>query len=179
MKVFALILEDIPMKEVIDKLSSYSIFNYLLPGTLFTYFGELLTSYTLIQQNLLIGLFLYYFIGLVISRLGSFTVEPFLKWIEFVRFANYKDYVEASEQDPKVELFSEQNNMYRTLCSLFVTLLLFKIYDEIKGVLPWGDNINIYIDFIILIGLLILFLFSYKKQTEYVVKRVKIALEKE
>ena len=165
------------MREFFDKLSSYNIFNYLLPGTIFAGLGEQLTSYQLIQDNLLIGLFLYYFIGLVISRIGSLTVEPFLKWIKFVQFADYKDYTKASESDPKVEIFSEQNNMYRTLCSLSIMLAFLKIYDEvIKDNLLGGAHTN---DAIFLIGLLGLFLFSYKKQTQYVVKRVRIALEKE
>ena len=164
------------MKDLLDKLSSYNIFNYLLPGTIFAGLGEKLTSYSLIQDNLLIGLFLYYFIGLIISRIGSLTVEPFLKWIRLVEFADYKDYVKASELDPKIELFSEQNNMYRTLCSLLITLLFFKIYNEIKNALSWGSDINVVIDFVFLLAVLALFLFSYKKQTEYVVRRVKIAL---
>ena len=164
------------MKDLLDKLSSYNIFNYLLPGTIFAGLGEKLTSYSFVQDNFLVGLFLYYFIGLIISRIGSLTVETFLKWIKFVQFADYKDYTKASELDPKVELFSEQNNMYRTFCSLPIMLAFLKIYDElIKDSLPGGAHTN---DAIFLIGLLVLFLFSYKKQTKYVVKRVKIALER-
>ena len=165
------------MKEFIDKISSYNIFNYLLPGILFVGLGKEITSFSLVQSNLLIGLFLYYFIGLIISRLGSLTLEPLLKWIKFVKFAPYEDYVRASKLDPKIEIFSEQNNMYRSLCMLSIALILLKIYD-----LVWGSRSldNVAIIFIFLIGLLVLFLFSYKKQTEkYVVKRVKIALEKE
>lgn len=165
------------MKDVLDKLSSYNIFNYLLPGTLFAGLGEKLTSYSLIQDNLLIGLFLYYFMGLIISRIGSLTVEPFLKWIKFVQFANYNDYVKASKSDPNVELFSEQNNMYRTLCSLPIALGFLKIYDElIKNNLPGGANMS---DVILLTGILALFLLSYRKQTKYVVQRIEAALEKE
>lgn len=164
------------MKDLLDKLSSYNIFNYLLPGTIFAGLGEQLTSYSLVQDNLLIGLFLYYFIGLIISRVGSLTVEPFLKWIKFVQFADYKDYTKAAESNPKVELLSEQNNMYRTLCSLPIMLIFFKVYDEmIKDNLPGGADTS---DFIFLLGILVLFLFSYNKQTKYVVRSVKIELEK-
>ncbi|MDE0089403.1 MAG: hypothetical protein OXU23_27060 [Candidatus Poribacteria bacterium] len=162
------------MKEIIDRLTSYNIFNYLLPGTLFIGLGDTLTSYTLIQDNILIALFLYYFIGLIISRIGSLTLEPLLKWIKFVKFAPYEDYVKASQLDPKIEIFSEQNNMYRSLCMLSIALILLKIYD-----LAWGSGLpdNAVIIFIFLIGLLVLFLLSYRKQTKYVVKRVKITLE--
>lgn len=164
------------MKDLLDKLSSYNIFNYLLPGILFVGLSKEITSFSLVQDNLLIGLFLYYFIGLIISRIGSLTVEPFLKWIKFVKFADYKDYVKASELDPKVDLFSEQNNMYRTLCSLPIALILFKIYGGIEEFLSWNTDTR---DITLLIGLLILFLFSYRKQTKYVVQRIETVLEKE
>ena len=164
------------MKEVFDRLSSYNIFNCLLPGALFAGLGEKITTYSLVHENFLIGLFLYYFIGLIISRIGSLTVEAFLKWIKFIKFADYKDYVKASELDPKVDLFSEQNNMYRTLCSLPIALILLKIYGGIEEFLSWNTDTR---DIILLIGLLILFLFSYRKQTKYVVQRIETVLEKE
>ena len=164
------------MKELVDKLSSYNIFNYLFPGTLFAYLGTKFTSYMIVQDNLVVGLFLYYFIGLIISRIGSLTVEPFLKWIRVVKFADYEDYVQASKSDSKIELFSELNNMYRTLCSLPIMLGVLKIYDGLlRNRIPGGDHTN---DVFLLIGFLTLFLLSYRKQTKYVVKRVKIALEK-
>lgn len=163
------------MEDILDKLSSYNIFNYLLPGTVFAGLGEEITVFPLIQEDILIGVFLYYFIGLIISRIGSLALEPLLK--KFVKFAEYEDYVKASKLDPKIEFFSEQNNMYRSLCMLSIALILLKICDLVWGAQSLDD---VSIIFIFLIGLLVLFLFSYKKQTEkYVVKRVKIALENE
>lgn len=164
------------MKDFLQKLSSYNIFNYLLPGILFVGIAEKLTSYSFIHDNLLIGLFLYYFFGLIISRIGSLIVEPFLKRVKFVRFADYQDFVEASKSDPKIGLFSEQNNMYRTLCSLFIVLILFIGYDKIKHILPWSVDTS---SFIFLVLLLVLLLLSYKKQTRYVVQRIEIAQKKE
>lgn len=164
------------MKELLQKLSSYNIFNYLLPGVLFVGIAEKLTSYSFIHDDILIGLFLYYFLGLIISRIGSLFVEPLLKFIKVVRFADYQDYVEASKLDSKISLFSEQNNMYRTLCSLFVVLIFVKIYDEIKDILPWSADTS---GSIFLLLLLVLLLLSYRKQTQYVVQRIKIAMERE
>ena len=173
------------MKEFIDKLSSYNIFNYLLPGTIFAGLGDKLTSYSLIQENILIGLFLYYFIGLIISRFGSLTLEPLLKFeikirnrkFQFLQFKPRKDYLKASKLDPKVEILSEQNNMFQTLCSLPIALIVFMIYDKmIKDNLRWDPDINNYIFFV---GLFVLFLFSYRKQTGYVTESIETALEKE
>lgn len=165
------------MKEFIDRLSGYNIFNYLLPGTLFVYLSKQFTSYSLIQENFLIGLFLYYFIGLVISRIGSLTLEKLLKEIEFIHFKPRKDFLKASKLDPKVDTLSEQNNMYRTLCSLPIVLAIFKFYDQvIKEVLPWSADIS---NYICMLGLFVLFLLSYRKQTEYVVESIEAALEEE
>ena len=63
------------MKEIIDKLSSYNIFNYLLPGVLFVAIAKNFTEYNLILDNDFIGAFFYYFIGMVISRFGSLIIE--------------------------------------------------------------------------------------------------------
>ena len=164
------------MKDLLDKLSSYNIFNYLLPGTIFAGLGDKLTSYSLIQDNVLIGLFLYYFIGLIISRIGSLTLEDLLKKIKFLHFKPRNDFIKASKLDPKIEILSEQNNMFRTLCSLPIALIVFMIYDGIKDNLPWDADIN---NYIFLIGLFFLFLFSYRKQTGYVVENIETALEKE
>ena len=58
------------MKAILERLSAYSIFSYLLTGLLFVSMGERLTSFSLIQRNWIVGTVLYYFIGLVISRVG-------------------------------------------------------------------------------------------------------------
>ena len=67
------------MKELLDKLSSYNLFNYLFPGILFVTIAKETTSLDLLQENIITGVFLYYFIGLVISRVGSLLIEPLLK----------------------------------------------------------------------------------------------------
>ncbi len=164
------------MKTVIEKLSSYNIFNYLLPGVLFAGLGEQITSFSLVHKDWIIGVFIYYMAGLVISRIGSLILEPLLKKIKFVRFADYKDYLEAVEVDSKIEVLSEQNNMYRTLSSLVIVLVFLKIFDELKHLWSISDD---EIVLIILAGLLLIFLFSYRKQTQYVAKRVRNAKIKE
>lgn len=125
------------MKDFLAKLSSYQIFNYLFPGILFVGLAEQLTSYPFVHDNHLIGLPRYYFIGMLISRIGSLIVEPLLRGTKFVRFADYKEYVAASPLDATIERLSEENNMYRTLCSLFIMLIFLKIYEELEGYLAW------------------------------------------
>ena len=84
-------------KEILDKLSSYNLFNYLLPGIIFVVVASNVTHYDFIQDDIVIGVFLYYFIGLVISRFGSLVIEPILKHFSFIQFADYKDFIAASK----------------------------------------------------------------------------------
>ena len=115
------------MKDLIDKLSSYNIFNYLLPGIIFVVFLKEVIGYNFIQDNNLIGAFLYYFIGMVVSRFGSVIIEPLLKYISFIKFKDYKLFVSASKQDSKLELLSEVNNTYRTISATFILLVLWRV----------------------------------------------------
>lgn len=158
------------MKELLDKLSSYNIFNNLLPGIVFVVFSEGFLSHSFLQDNLVVGVFLYYFIGLVISRIGSLIFEPFLKKISFVTFANYKDFVTASKVDTKLELLSEVNNMYRTFVALFATLLIARLYEWAESVCPTLKQATPIVAVVII---LLVFLVSYAKQTTYIRKRIE------
>lgn len=161
------------MKEIIEKISSYNLFNYLFPGVLYVIILNKITTYNMIQENILIGAFLYYFIGLVISRIGSLLIEPILKKVAV--FVDYSDFISASKEDNRIELFSEVNNMYRTLISLLAVILVSKLYDILS------DNFNflkLVLPYQLVTALIILFVFSYKKQTAYIVKIVNHHKEK-
>jgi len=154
------------MEDLLNKISTYHIFNYLLPGTLFAGFGQLISNFTLVHDDVLIAVFLYYFYGMVISRLGSILLEPALKIIRFIKFAEYKEYVTASDKDPLVAELSETNNMYRTLCSLFLCLIVLYILDMYSQL----DKVS---SIYLFVGLFVLFLFAYRKQTVYLVNRIR------
>ncbi len=162
------------MKEILSKISSYNLFNYLLPGVIFAIIASKTARYSFIQQDIVTGLFLYYFIGMVVSRFGSLVIEPLLKKLSFLQFANYKDFVVASKNDKKIELLSEVNNTYRTLCSLFTLLLLLKLYEKIES---YCSVLKDYNAFILTILLLAMFLLSYRKQTSYIAKRIKMHIK--
>ncbi|SRR6266567_7430493 len=157
------------MKELMDKVSSYNLFNYLFPGVVFVVLAGNITSYSLIQDDIVVGAFLYYFIGLVVSRVGSLILEPIFKRLAFVKLAPYEDYVAVSKTDSKLEILSEANNTYRTLSSLFMLLALLKIYELLAARFQILASLSSYI----LVGALFaLFIFSYRKQTQYVTKRI-------
>ena len=158
------------MKELLEKIASYNLFNYLLPGVLFALLANWITNYKFPLDNVIIGGFLCYFLGLIISRIGSLIVEPILKKTSFVKFADYKDYISASAKDPLIITLSEANNMYRTFISLFLTLILLKAYEVAESRFSFLKNVSPYI---LIILFLILFLWSYRKQTKYIKCRVK------
>jgi hypothetical protein len=159
------------MKEILDKITSYNLFNYLLPGVLFVAILDKFTTYSLHQDDLIVGAFVYYFVGLVISRFGSLVIEPILKKVSFVKFANYVDFVSASKKDLSIEIFSEVNNMYRTFVATFILIVLFKCYELLTIQVPILNEWSLYI---LIAVLLVMFLFSYRKQTQYITKRITI-----
>ena len=125
-------------------------------------------KYNLIHDNIILNLFIYYFIGLVISRIGSVIIEPFLKKIKFVQFASYEDYVKQEKKDKRIVILNEHNNMFRTFLALMVVLGITKIYQYISIKFCFSQ----YNCIILIVVLLVLFLFSYRKQTSYIRRRV-------
>lgn len=157
------------MEKFIEKISTYNLFNYLLPGVLFTVFAKYFLYIDLTQGDIVLDIFLYYFIGLVVSRFGSLAIEPILKKIQFLRFNKYEDFIIASKDDPKIDIFSEANNMYRTFTALFTLLLLSKLYFFIQQLYPALQKWNLCI---LIVSLLVMFLYSYRKQTTYIFNRI-------
>ncbi|WP_116600236.1 hypothetical protein [Primorskyibacter marinus] len=156
------------MNELLNKLSSYNIFNYLLPGAVFSVVADrisLLSS----PDEIITRLIWYYFVGMVISRLGSIVVEPALKWARFVRYSDYNSFLIACDQDRKLDVMVEVSNTYRTLATAFLVLIVGIAYQSLaeeSGVSDvWRERIAI-------ILLLALFLSSFRKQVNFIRKRV-------
>lgn len=159
-------------EKIIEKISKYNLFNYLLPGFIFIIFISKTTKFDLIEllnENIIIILFLAYFTGTIISRFGSLIVEPVLKKIKFIKIAGYPKYLEALKKDNKLDDLSAENNTYRTYTSLFFIILLLHLAIFILKYFSLQIN-NLGI--ILPVFLFALFLFSYKKQTSYIENRV-------
>lgn len=156
------------MNELLNKISSYNIFNYLFPGAIFSIladrFGVIDSPGEIMKQ-----LLWYYFVGLVISRVGSVVVEPILRRSSFVKYSDYSSYLRACAKDPKLDVMVEVSNTYRTLATGFALLLLTLFCDWVAGLMEtssaWRERASMF-------PLLALFLFSFKKQSYYISKRV-------
>lgn len=169
------------LKQIFEKISSYNIFNNLYPGVLFIYLGKFIFELNILSDNWFENLIIFYFWGMVLSRIGSIIIEPIMKKIKLIKYAPYSDYVKASSIEPLVDTLSEVNNTYRTLLSTFICTFMYKLgitINEIclkSGITFFQENKV----WIFLILLILLFAFSYVKQTNYVRKRVESVLKKE
>jgi hypothetical protein len=102
--------------------------------------------------------------------MGSLIIEPLLKRVGFLPHADYNHFIAACKKDPKIDILSESNNMYRTLCSLLILLVLLWGYALLEAKYPMLKRLDGPALVVILLGV---FLMSYRKQTAYINKRVK------
>lgn len=158
------------MEKFIEKLSSYNILNNILPGVVFCFLCNKFCEIQMVDSSIVEKIFIFYFIGMVISRVGSVIVEPTCEKFNIVKYAQYKDYVYASKKDEKILVLLESNNTYRTMIALGILLLVFKLFLWLKEICNW---FSIASNWIIVGALIILFGFSYRKQTKYVRDRVE------
>lgn len=157
------------MDELLKKLSSYNILNYLLPGIVFVVLAKVALGYSLYVDNIVLGVFYYYFFGLVISRIGSIVIEPLFKALRIISLLEYPRFIRATKADAKIETLSENSNMFRTLIALVACLGILKLTLWISAKLPNAEGPIV----AILLGFLfILFALGYRKQCAYIRKRI-------
>lgn len=72
------------IKPIVEKISSYNLFNNLFPGILFCYLLKTMLGIVVVSNNWIENLVIYYFVGIVISRVGSIVIEPIMKKIKMV-----------------------------------------------------------------------------------------------
>lgn len=150
------------MEKIVERLASYHLFNYVLPGFLvllcYFYLSDLSNS----SYNLVVLFVLAYFCGLFISRVGSLILEPTLKKTGFIRFAKIEEYINAAKKDAKIETLMETANMYRSLIVVSLFAVVLASFLKVDYVLIIAGGVSF-----------IVFLFSYRKQIGYIVARVE------
>ena len=156
------------MDSLLSLLNEYELFNNIFPGIIFLYFSNLQNYIPILNKiDIYEKLFLYYFIGLIISRISSLFLEPLFKKLEIIKFADYSKFLKAEEKDSKIHMLVLVNNMYRSFCVVFLFSFFWLIYKNdflFSTLLP---------RLLIILFLFFLFVYSYKKQTEYIKKRVE------
>ncbi len=158
------------MSELLDKIGSYNLFNYLLPGVVFIVLLNEIFQVNFIQDDIFVAAFFYYFVGLVLSRLGSVLLEPVLKKFGFIRFEEYSKYLDAIKEDSKLEVFVEASNTYRTFAAVFLVLTIINLFGLVKNKFPISSDTNVWVGLFLM---LLLFLLSYRKQTLFISSRIR------
>lgn len=160
-------------KKYIEKISAYDFINSLIPGTIYVLIIERFTSFTISTDSILFNVILYYFIGVVIGRIGSLLIERIL--IKGIERVSHTDFVEAENKDDtgKITALSSINNMYRTFVATIVCVLLTVIGDCIWQVVPHSEIVNVSVIVCLCVFLVVVFSKAYRKQTGYIVSRIK------
>lgn len=154
---------------VFGKISNYNILNNLIPGAILCVVFKYLVGYDFMNVGTLELIVIFYFAGMINSRVGSLILEPLLKKVKWVTFRDHYAFVEAEQKDKKINSLVEVNNMYRSMISIAFTSLIVKLY-YVGVELQWDfGNVS---EWILLVALLLLFAFAYKKQTKYIVSRI-------
>lgn len=157
------------LTEFIKEIGSYNILNNLLPGAVYSFYLYFFAGINYMDINIVVLLFIMYFEGLIMSRIGS-LLEPYIIKSIKAKSRDYKSYVEAEKVDPKIQILQRDANMYRTLMSVqLVSILSFFALD--RNILTPSFVIAMVLGFLV-------FTFSYKKQRDYIINRIDIALKK-
>lgn len=158
------------MSDFVNLISSYNLLSYFLPGALL-----FVTAKYLLQIDIQLGSDFYtfiivYFTGLFINRIGSLVIEPFLRAISFLKFAKFEDFCKAENIDKhgNLQVLSKVNNSYRSYTVVFLISVLTAVAKIFTNFKDYYGYICLGISFF----LFLLCLFSYKKQTNYVVSYV-------
>ena len=158
------------LKVIIEKLSQYNFLTNILPGSVLCIILQYVIGYDIIPEDYYQAGVIFYFVGMVNSRVGSLIVEPFLKYVNILRFAKYDKFIDAERKDSKVSTLSQENNTFRSYTSVMVVVLLAYLYENFLSVYEFvRTNQTV----LMVMALLVLFICSYVKQTNYVRKRVE------
>ena len=153
----------------LEKISSYNIFNNLLPGVTYIFLTAPRVGSLIPKDDILLEFFTLYFVGAAISRIGSLAIEPLFKWLKFVRFLEYSRYVVACRADAKIDTLSETNNMYRSVLTSVALAVATRTLANYESSVAWSRERVITV---LLLVLALIFAFAYRKQTNYITKRV-------
>lgn len=158
------------MGGILEKLGSYQILTNLLPGAFFGLTLKFFFGMTLPTSNAVEDILVYYFMGLIVNRIGSLVVEPILKKIRFIKYAPYPDFAKAVKADSKIDTLSEMNNYTRSLLTCVLLLPVIWAFQVLSVKWSW---LSLYWARGAMALLAVLFLFAYRKQTDYVRNRVE------
>ncbi|MER8743122.1 hypothetical protein NKH54_08550 [Mesorhizobium sp. M1004] len=158
------------MGDVISKISSYNIFTNLIPGAVLAFIMHRLEIYDFQSPSTVIDIIMYYFLGVVVSRVGSVILQPVLRRTHFIKHGDYSSFIVAEAKDPKIAVLLESSNLYRSICSVLLLSLLAYWVKLLAARYGWSLR-SVEVGTVIFLAAL--FLLSYRKQAAFIEKRVQ------
>lgn len=157
------------ISKILKNISRYEILNNLIPGSALCFILSYL-GYPILDYNYGVCIAICYLVGLINGRFSSLVIEWLCKKTKLIKWREYSLYNSAKKERPFVETLQEISNMYRAFISVFFISLNAYAIQRILPKCVFLQNNGIWI---LIVSLLMLFLFSYRKQVnEYVVKNI-------
>lgn len=168
------------IKSIVNRISVYGLINHLIPGAIYVVLVNSFTTFTIPLNNDFEMIIICYFIGVTISRIGTWADECIFhkkrkKGDSFVPYRPYTEFCSAEKKDKEMRLrfLSDVNDMYRTFFALSLALTVTAIADILWDYIEsrvWIEKIAAIAAAVVM---MFLYVFSYSKQSKYVVDRIE------
>ena len=163
------------MEKIISTIPVYNLLTNLIPGTILAALLKFCMDdcdIFSVTNNMWLLAVILYFLGVINSRISSIIIVPCLKRLKIISSECHDTFTKAELKDStgKLTELSRMSTEYRNYISVFFIALLVKVLFLWPIAKAFTTE---YFNTIILIGGLLLFLFSYKKQAAYVSSRIK------
>lgn len=158
------------LKQVVERFSSYKLFNFFLPGAVM--YGVLRLNGVVALDILKFWelLIVIYFMGLLCSRVGSVVIEEIMKRFNWIKGYDIKKYLEKQNSESMIVVLLEICNTYRTFAAVFLILpFVHIVYGAYLETLSWSVLYYVIPELLIMI----LFCFSFYKQYCYFQNSIK------
>lgn len=156
--------------KLLEKISTYQILNYMIPGGVLCVLLKYWVGYNIIDFSIAENVIIVYFVGMVNSRLSSLVLKKILKKTHFIKETDPEEFIKAEKRDAKLTVLSDINNMFRSMTNVMLLLLIAYGLKHISCIETFVlNNIN----WIAIASLFVLFLFSFREQTRVVKKRIE------
>lgn len=159
------------LSKLISILDNFYLATYIIAGA-GVILGLKFVGINIYSSDFWVNLGVCYFAGMISSRIGSLIIEYLCIKSGFIKKEVYKRFLDAERKDQSGKLLSmsKVSGLYLTMSAvsliIFLTSLIFWIINPIVRqpyIYQTGCSLLIFI----------LFLFSYRKQNQYVVKRIQ------
>lgn len=158
------------MEKIIEKLDSYNIFTNIIPGYLMLQFN--IYYFKIDNFNIVEYIVIAYFIGQTLNKIGSIIVGKVLLKFTSEKGLPYDEYIQACDNDKKINILLQERNTYRTFCALFVICIIEIIFNKLFKDITISNDIKFIALFTIC---LIIYCISYCKYNKYIADRIRIS----